>query len=324
MTLFFFSTAQTRMNTRNREGFTLLELAVVLGIIVLLTHLAVHEAGRWRTAQLRAVSEKGLAEIKEAILGADFERDSEGARMRSGFLADMGRLPQAMTNEQGRLTLSELWVAPAPAERFDVRVAEASNLVSSASLEDADGEVLVPCGWRGPYLRIPFGKTRLLDGWGNGYEVPDDAHYSVRLRATGNLPLTSLGTPIALVRHLGADGVPDELQVPASHADQDAQITLDAEALASLTVTVSGFDSDGDAASGTYPCTVRVYAPQGRRIAVFKETVTLAAGTGHATLTGLTPGTRLMRVTCNGRKGLPRSLVLQPGANSSTDRLRVE
>jgi len=312
------------MNTMNRQGFTLLELAVVLGIIVILTQLAVREAGRWRTSQLRTVSDRGLTEIKEAILGNDFERDADGVRVRMGFLADMGRLPQAMTNTQGSLTLSELWSCPSPADSYDVRAADASNLVTTAEAADADGEVMVPCGWRGPYIRIPFGKARLLDGWGNAYEVPDDANFTARLRAAGNAPISGLGTPVAIIRNLGADGAPDDLQTPTNHDAQDAEIALDAGVSASLTVTVNACDAEGNAAPGTYPCTVRVYGPQGGRIAVSKGTVTLTAGTAHATLTGLTPGLRIMRVTFNGRKGLPRSLVIQPGANSSTERFRVE
>jgi prepilin-type N-terminal cleavage/methylation domain-containing protein len=312
------------MSAMNKQGFTLLELAVVLGIIVILTHLAVREAGKWRTSQLRTVSDRGLTEIKEAILGADFERDAEGARVRTGFLADMGRLPQALTNAQGRLTLCELWSCPSPADSYDVRAADASNLVTTAEAADADGDVMVPCGWHGPYIRMPFAKTRLLDGWGNAYEVPDDANFTARIRASGNTPITGLGTPVAIIRNLGADGAPDDLRTPASHEAQDAEIVLDAGAVASLTVTVNACDSDGHAASGTYPCTVRVYGPQGGHIAVCKETVTLTAGTAHATVTGLTPGLRIMRVTCNGRKGLPRSLVIQPGANASTERIRVE
>ena len=312
------------MSAMNKQGFTLLELAVVLGIIVILTHLAVREAGKWRTSQLRTVSDRGLTEIKEAILGTDFERDAEGARVRIGFLADMGRLPQAMTNVHGRLTLSELWSCPSPADSYDVRAANASNLVATADADDADGEVMVPCGWHGPYIRIPFGEARLLDGWGNAYEVPDDANFTARLRAAGNAPITSFGTPVAIIRNLGADGAPDDLQTPANHDAQDAEIVLDAGTTASLTVTVNACNSDGNAASGTYACTVRVYGPQGGRIAVCKETVTLTAGTAHATVTGLTPGLRIMRVTCNGRKGLPRSLVIQPGANASTERIRVE
>lgn len=317
------------MNAMNRQGFTLLELAVVLGIIVIITHLAVREAGQWRSSQLHALSDKGLSEIKSAILGEDFERDTEGARIRTGFLADMGRLPQAVTNAEGRLTLSELWSRPSAAETYDVRAAVASNLVAEADTADADSNVLLPCGWHGPYVRFPFGKTRLLDAWGNAYETPDDARYTARLRTFNNGVISESGTTVVFIRHLGADGAPDDLVPPPDPADNDSVLNLfgtcGAEGVTncSLTVTVNAYDSDGNPASGVYTGTVRVYGPRDARITVGKQSLSLVSGTAHATVTGLTPGPRVLRVECNGHKGLPRLLVIQPGANSVTDRLKI-
>lgn len=318
------------MNAMNSQGFTLLELAVVLGILVIITHLAVREAGQWRTAQLHALSDRGLSEIKETILGGDFERDAEGARTRTGFLADMGRLPQAVTNGEGRLTLSELWTRPAAsAEAFAVRPAVPSNFVFGADASDADADVLVPGGWHGPYVRLSVGKSRLLDAWGNGYETPDDAHFTARLRTFNDEAITASGTPVAIIRHLGADGVPDDTAAPATPEGADTTLNLlapyGAEGLTncSLTVTVTAYDSDGNPASGVYAGTVRVYGPRGGQIAVSKQTFSVSAGTAHATVSGLTPGTRVLRVECNGHKGLPRQVVVQPGANSLTDRLKI-
>lgn len=316
------------MNATNDSGFTLLELAVVLGIIAVMTHLAVREAGQWRSAQLHALADKGLGEIKEAILGSDFERDAEGARVRTGFLADMGRLPQAVTNDEGRLTLSELWARPPSNHCYAVRAASASNLVSEAAAADADEDVRVPCGWRGPYVRLPLGKTRLLDPWGNAYETPDDARFTARLRTWNNAAIAAGGETIAVIRHLGADGAPDDIIPPASPEDADSAVTLfDASAgvtNSSLTVTVNAYDSDGTPASGTYPGTVRVYSPCGGQIAVSKQAISVSSGTASATVSGLTPGPRVLRVECNGRKGVPRLLVVQPGANAVTDRLNVD
>lgn len=319
------------MNAMNRQGFTLLELAVVLGIIVIITHLAVREAGQWRASQLHALADRGLSEIQEAVLGGDFERDAEGARTRSGFLADMGRLPQAVTNADGRLTLAELWTRPdAEAETFAVRAAVLSNFVSGADASDADADVLVPGGWHGPYVRIPVGKSRLLDAWGNGYETPDDANFTARLRTWNDEAITESGTPVAIIRHLGADGAPGNTATPATPEGADTTLNLLAPYGAggltncSLTVTVNVTDSDGNPATGAYAGTVRVYGPRGGLIAVSKQAFTVSAGTAHATVSGLTPGPRILRVACNGRKGLPRQVVVQPGANSLTDRLKID
>lgn len=305
------------MRATNRHGFTLIELAIVLAIIAVLTHLAVSETGRWRSSRLREASNRGLAEIRESVLGSDFERDADGVRIRSGFLADMGRLPQAMTNAEGRLTLAELWSCPSPADAYAVRPATADNLLTNDAAE-ADSDVWVPCGWRGPYLRLSLGRTRLLDGWGNAYEVPDDARFRTRLLAASNHVITAAGTPVALVRHLGADGIPDSVQAPGSAGDADLSVALDEAAEASLTVTVSAYSSDGVPAAGTFTSTARVYGPRGGRIQVCKAT-----GSGTVSLSGLTPGLRLLRVECNGRKGAVRSLVLQPGANFASERVTV-
>ena len=316
------------MTATNNRGFTLLELAVVLGIIVVITHLAVREAGKWRSSQLHAIADKGLGEIKEAILGSDFERDAEGTRIRTGFLADMGRLPRAETNALGRLTLSELWLCPAAADRFAVRPAVASNLVSTADADDADADVVVPCGWRRPYLRLALGKTRLLDAWGNAYETPDDAQYTARLRTWNQAAITERGTTVCCIRHLGADGVPDDVKAPSTPEEVDTVLNLfdtgGGVTNSSLTVTVNAYDSDGNPASGIFPGTVRVYSPCGGQIAVSKQTLSVSAGTAHATVSGLTPGPRVLRTECNGHKGFPRQLVVQPGANSVADRLKVD
>lgn len=319
------------MTAKTRHGFTLIELAVVLGIIVILTHLAVRETGRWRAAQLRELSNRGLLEIKDAVLGPDFERDSEGARIRTGFLADMGRLPLATTNQYGRLSLAELWTPPSATDAYAAREAVATNLLPECDAADADADVVVPGGWRGPYLRLPLGKTRLLDAWGNAYEVPDEANYSARLCGAEGLPVTRPGEPVVSVRHLGADAAPDELRTPGSQEDQDLTVNFfaapgpDALTNATLTVTLNVYDADGNpAVAGAYTGTARVYSPCGGQIAVSKQTFAVSAGTGHASVSGLTPGPRVLRVACNGHKGLPRLLVVQPGANSVTDRLKVE
>ena len=314
----------------NRHGFTLLELAVVLAIIAIMTHLAVRETGRWRSSQLREMSNRGLLEIKEAVQGSDFERDSDGARARTGFLADMGRMPLARTNQLGRLSLAELWTSPSPAENYAAREAVATNLVPGSEAADADADVVVAGGWRGPYVRLPLGKTRLQDAWGNAYEVPDEAAYSVRLCGTDGAPVDRPGAQVAIIRHLGADGTPDEVRPPESQENQDLTLDLlagpgpDAFTNATLTITVNAYDADGNpAVASTYSGTVRVYGPRGGQVAVCKQTFSVSAGTAHATVSGLTPGPRVLRVECNGRKGLPRLFVIQPGANSATDRLKI-
>ena len=305
------------MRVTNRQGFTLLELAIVLGILAVLTHLAVREAGRWRDTQLRERANRGLGEIAEAVCGSPFERDAEGVRVRTGFLADMGRLPRAATNGHGGLTLSELWVSPGPQAAYAVRQALAENLPTN-HVADADADVWVPGGWRGPYLRMPVGRSRLLDAWGNAYEIPDEAGFTTRLLAASGQAITAAGTPVARVGHFGADGIPDGTRPPVRPDDADLSVALDDASESTLVVTVNVYDSGG-ASAGVYPATVRVYSPDGDGgIRVHK-----AASTGTVTVQGLTPGPRVMRVECNGRKGAVRTLTLQPGVNVATEKITI-
>lgn len=314
----------------NKQGFTLVELALVLGIIGILTHLAVRELSQWRKAQLHRESEKGLDEIRVAVLGSDFERNSEGVRVRNGFLSDMGRLPQVYTNHLGRLSLIELWHCADEDHYFAARAAVAANLSEDSNSADADPDVMLAGGWRGPYIRLKQGSNRLTDCWGNGYETPDDAHFTWRLRGPDNQELDQEGETVAIIRHLGADGQPDELRTPNRSADQDMALHLlevygaDRTTNATLSVTVNGFGSDGDPSSGSFTAIARVYQPLGDKIQAISRTFTLSSGFGHVMIKGLTPGERILRITCNGQKTQPHKVVIHPGNNTLTERMRVE
>lgn len=186
-----------------KHGFTLVELVVVLAVIAVLTHLAVRELSHLRDAKLSKAADKQLEEIRASVYSRIPGDEA------TGFLADMGRLPRpaddVRTDRSSRTTvtnstLSELWLMPSDAKPYAVRQATAENLVPGlASL--ANDAVYVPTGWRGPYLRLPFGKTRLLDPWGNPVEAEDEAglprltvtngfitavaHYGPRAQASG-------------------------------------------------------------------------------------------------------------------------------------------
>lgn len=140
-----------------RGAFTLVELVVVLAVIAVLTHLAVRELAHLRDGRLSDAADRQLEEIRSAV----YSVGPDG--VARGFLVDMGRLPKA---EDG--TLSELWQKPADALEYAVRQ---TNIV----LEAKNLSVYVPTGWKGPYLRLPFGADRLRDPWGNPIEAKDDA-----------------------------------------------------------------------------------------------------------------------------------------------------
>ena len=111
-------------------------MIVVLAIIAALTHLAVRELTKFGEARLTAAADRQLEEIREAALS---------------FYADMGRLVNATNG-----TLSELWIKPKDAVENKVIVTNAIRIVG---------------GWKGPYLKLPAGKTTLRDPWGNEFKT---------------------------------------------------------------------------------------------------------------------------------------------------------
>ncbi len=309
-----------------RGGFTLLELAIVLGLIAILTHLAVRETSQWRRGQLSQRANRQLDELRVAIMGDNFERNFEGVRIRSGFVADMGRLPQA-TNQVagGPLSLAELWLPPAVAERYDVRPAIASNLVDSLS-SDADGEVFVAGGWRGPYVRLPAGAHELRDAWGNPFTVPDEAGYDQRLRGPDKTLINKPGQTIAFIRHLGADGrFGGEEEEPLNDPNRDVEVNLLQEStkvngISSVRVVLNVYSNN--VPMSVQDVTFRIYSPFGGKIKVAsKPGVKDSSGEMSATFTDLTSGPRMLRVefktysSTESEKSRIRPIMLQPGAN---------
>lgn len=153
-----------------KRAFTLVEMVVVLGVIALVTHLALESLARFRDARLAERADRQLEDLRRAVYGED--RAGEPC----GFLADMGRLPCATNG-----TLSELWREPPAGVRYAVRRAVAENLAVPAAFKGAseptlaDANVYVPTGWRGPYVRLPLGRDELTDPWGNPFVAEDEA-----------------------------------------------------------------------------------------------------------------------------------------------------
>lgn len=258
----------SKKNPDLRGGFTLLELVVVLAILAVVATLATREIGYVQDQGRFETSQRGLDEIKAAILGQPGSRSSDGAMDVNGFVADMGRLPRAAflsaTNE---LTLSELWVNPNPAGSFDLRPAT------------DDPDVRVPGGWRGPYIRLPLGTTTLRDGWGNAYVSPfppvtpdpNDAGYA-RLRDATDNALAVAGQEVRIVRHLGAN---DRRDILDAGYDRDLAVTFgDEKFRAGLKGYVDIKTRDGSdpvGSNGVETVTVRVFGPDPENATLIKE-----------------------------------------------------
>lgn len=246
-------------------GFTLVELVVVLAVIAVLTHLAVRELSHLRDGKLAKVADRQLEEIRASVYSRNVGEEA------TGFLANMGRLPRladdVRTDAFGHAvitnsTLSELWLMPPNAKPYAVRQATAENLVPGlASL--ANDAVYVPTGWRGPYLRLPFGKTRLFDPWGNPIEAEDEAGLQ-RLTATNGF--------VTAVSHFG----------PKAQASGERRISLIPERGETNRLIVTTSSASGE---------VRWYGPADGLITGAVESV---SATKPAVFNGLTPGRRIL------------------------------
>jgi len=148
--------AFTSRPRRAEAAFTLLELLVVVGILVLVSSSALlildHEDDQRRYERVRDEYE----EIHAAIFGPPAPPGANA--VVGGFLADTGRLPR---------DLRELMERPADLPPWQPLLAPVE------SYHQLGGRLYH--GWRGPYL----GRSRasLADAWGNPwhYEPPDPA-----------------------------------------------------------------------------------------------------------------------------------------------------
>lgn len=205
----------------NDNGFTLVEMLVVLAILVAITAVAVRSTSNVRDAASFDRSIDVLDATETSILG-----EYRNGVFVPGFLSDIGRLPTPSTDPDRRLI--ELWELP-------IGVAP-SRLESDV----VDGEITLAVGWRGPYLQLPPGADRAQDGFGG----------SIRYESATTVALTSYG----------ADGVPGGMDYDAdrSRVLKDISIGIDRiRAEVSGIVTVKS----GPSGVANWTVVVYAYAP---------------------------------------------------------------
>lgn len=236
-----------------KRGFTLVEMTVVLAIIALATHLALRELSGHRDAKMERMADRQLETLREASVS---------------FLGDMGRLVAATNG-----TLSELWEMPAGVRPFAIRAAAASNFVKGVSSDLETPGVFVPTGWKGPYVRIPPGKTRLFDPWGNPIETEDAA----------GLPRIGLTNEIhaAEVSHYGA----------AAQAKGKRTLPLLPERGYESVLRVKVISTNGNTSPGTDGIIYKWFGPADGAIT---GAVAKADWGTYAEFRGLTPGRRII------------------------------
>ena len=260
-------------DSRPSPGFTLLELVVVLSILAVVTVLATRHLDQVIDQRHYEATQHTMDEIEFAVLGSSEDRATDGTRSLGGFVADMGRLPVTVSTVLAgttKLTLSELWLNPNAGLPFDIRPATITYGVAAG---DADAQVLVPGGWRGPYLRLPTGAATLLDGWGNPMTSPttaspvnpDTTGYA-RLRDVNDNAITAAGQEIRLVRHLGANGQFNTTDI--GYDQDDYRAFTDDKFHASLSGQVDVYKADpttgslvADTPDGVRVVVIRVFSP---------------------------------------------------------------
>ncbi|MBO7683386.1 MAG: prepilin-type N-terminal cleavage/methylation domain-containing protein [Kiritimatiellae bacterium] len=253
-----------------RRGFTLVELTLVLLVMAVTAHLAVREVSHVRDARLALAADRQLRDIRAASLA---------------FLSDTGRCV-VVTNG----TLSELWKRPSDIPDYRVVPAVAGNIVAGADSRLANAGVMVPVGWRGPYLRLPPGKSRLFDPWGNPVEAVDAA----------GLPRigTTNGVYAASACHYGPKGQAGAISAMSLLPERGGE--------SSLTVWATGPNLSGG---------VRLawYGPAGGMVT--GAVATVAANAQHR-FEGLVPGERIVTAGTEGEPARVVRLVdVRPGDN---------
>ena len=345
--------AMSRKQRHARAAFTLLELVVVLAILAVVTTLAVRSLDGLEDQSRYEKNVRGFDELSAAVLGSPDDRAADGTRTVSGFVADMGRLPKAVADGNGNLTLAELWKGPTDNRfKFNVWQAIAVNCTPSNL---ADQEVVVPSGWRGPYLRLPIGTTTLLDGWGNPMsspaasspDDPDGIGYARLLNSDDDDGITA-DQEIRIIRHLGANGRVDPSNPLNSGYDKDGQLDFNESFSATLTVQVEVLKGNSAAQLDLSDrLEVRVFSPRTpapdnpsmigvtQQIKSFETTPPnpplLLPLPNPVTVTfpqlqGLTIGPRVIRAyftdagveTTSYRKSTVKHITLRPGANIVT------
>lgn len=150
------------MRIRNPQGFTLVELLLVILLLsglALVTTTFVDNADRQMSFDQTKVR---LEQIRLAILG-DSSRTLNGQPDLSGFVADMGRLPES---------LEEL-IEP-PADNNQLWGPTVVDLDTDPVTVFSAGELYG--GWRGPYIDAMSesdGNRAFRDGWGNEGQTAD-------------------------------------------------------------------------------------------------------------------------------------------------------
>ncbi len=147
-----------KLNRRQMQGFTLLELIVVISILGMITGMATEYYLVSSNQQRHETTVQRVAEVRRAILG-DTRHTLNGEAMLSGFVVDVGRLPDSLQAllQPGYCDVSD---------QTQLYLTQQSCNDKGYSWQDLRDD-----GWKGPYLEAT-GYEVFSDALGSEYEQP--------------------------------------------------------------------------------------------------------------------------------------------------------
>lgn len=136
--------------TQARHGLTLLELVVVLGILAVISSVAVRSLEPIADQTRFNCTQNVLDQLEFATRGPSQFAIASTPQSITGYIADNGALPANLTS----FLTKPASLASSAVYNFDA---------------DRDGvnDVTLTSGWQGPYFHLGAGQTSILDGWGN-------------------------------------------------------------------------------------------------------------------------------------------------------------
>lgn len=143
-----YTHSSRKTRSTKQEGFSLIELLIVLGLITTAAVLALSTVDNQDNQNRFDETRSKLNVIQNAILGN--ANTASGTNLIDGFVADMGRLP---------LNLVELIIEPLDCDP--------DTSGEQRCLWSYDNNQEIWHGWHGPYIRTI--NSSFLDGWGKNW-----------------------------------------------------------------------------------------------------------------------------------------------------------